>query len=97
MTGTGSPAGAVRRHVVVRGRVHGVGFRASVARRAVTLGLAGYVRNCPDGSVEAVFEGEPAAVEAVVAWCGEGPALARVAGVEVRDEPPAGERAFLVR
>lgn len=97
MSETEPAAASVRRRVVVRGRVQGVGFRASVARRATTSGLSGYVRNCSDGSVEAVFEGQVAAVEALVAWCGDGPGLARVTAVEVRDEPPAGDRAFLVR
>ena len=92
-----SPGGAVRRRVVVRGRVHGVGFRASCARRAAQLGLAGHVRNRADGAVEAVFEGDPSAVDAVVAWCHDGPALAEVTGVEVSEEAPLGEAAFAVR
>jgi acylphosphatase len=59
--------------------------------------LAGSVRNRADGTVEAVFEGSPDAVAAMVAWCREGPTLARVTTVDVTDEEPAGERAFDVR
>lgn len=86
--------GVVRRRVVVRGAVQGVGFRASCARRAEALGLAGSVRNRPDGTVEAVFEGDPDAVDSMVAWCRGGPPMARVAGVEVSDEAPRGEAGF---
>jgi acylphosphatase len=85
---------AVRRRVVVRGLVQGVGFRVSCARRAQRLGLAGAVRNCPDGTVEAAFEGPPDAVEAMVAWCRQGPPMAEVSGVEVLSEEPRGERGF---
>jgi acylphosphatase len=86
----------VRRRVVVRGRVQGVGFRASCARRAQSLGVGGRVRNLSDGTVEAVFEGPAPDVEAMVAWCREGPAWARVKGVDVSDEPATGEGAFQV-
>jgi acylphosphatase len=82
----------VRRvRVVVRGRVQGVFFRASCRRRASDLGLAGWVRNRADGAVEAVFEGEPGAVEAMLAWCREGPPDASVEAVDVGEEPPVGE------
>ena len=92
----GHNATVVRRRVVVAGRVHGVGFRLSCARRAQALGVAGSVSNRPDGTVEAVFEGEPAAVEAMVAWCRQGPPMAHVAGVDVYEEAPAGLRQFAV-
>jgi acylphosphatase len=85
-----------RVHVGVTGRVQGVFFRATCARRAVDLGLAGWVRNAADGSVEAVFEGPDEDVEAIVAWCRTGPAGARVEDVRVREEPPSGERGFRV-
>lgn len=94
---TADRAGAVRRHVLVHGRVQAVGFRASCARRALQAGLGGWVRNTPDGSVEAVFEGDAGEVEALVSWCGTGPSLARVARVEVNDEAPQGERGFTIR
>jgi acylphosphatase len=77
----------IRRRVIVHGFVQGVGFRVSVARRARDRGVAGSVRNRPDGTVEAVFEGEPDAVDALVRFCGEGPRGARVTNVEVVDEP----------
>jgi len=83
--------------VVIDGRVQGVGFRASCARRAVDAGLAGWVRNLPDGRVEAVFEGPVGAVEAVVAWCRQGPPLARVTRVTADTEPVVSERGFTVR
>jgi len=93
----GPPPDTVRRRVVVHGRVQGVGFRASCARRADVAGLGGWVRNTGDGSVEAVFEGPPAAVEGLVAWCGQGPPMAQVRAVEVRSEEPVGDHGFTVR
>ena len=91
------PAGIVRRRALVTGRVQAVGFRASCARRAVTAGVSGWVRNTDAGEVEAVFEGVPDAVDALVAWCHDGPPLARVSRVEVMDEPPRGDSGFTVR
>lgn len=86
----------VRRRVVVHGLVHGVGFRASCARRAQALGLSGSVRNCPEGTVEAVFEGSVPAVAEMVEWCRSGPALARVSDIEVSEEPPRRGNGFIV-
>jgi acylphosphatase len=88
---------AARRRVIVRGRVQGVGFRFSVARAAETRGVAGWVGNRPDGSVEAVFEGRPEEVAALVRLCTEGPRGAAVADVEVFDEEPEGLSEFDVR
>ncbi|MDP9295167.1 MAG: acylphosphatase [Actinomycetota bacterium] len=76
-----------RVRVVVRGLVQGVFFRASAARLARELGLAGSVSNRPDGAVEAIFAGEPDAVERMIAWCRRGPELAEVDSVEVSEEP----------
>ena len=87
----------VRRHVVVRGRVQGVGFRVSLASRAQARGVGGWVRNRADGTVEAVLEGDVAAVDAVVAWCREGPRGARVDVVDVVDEEAEGLTLFDVR
>jgi len=87
----------IRRRVVVHGRVQGVGFRVSVARRAEQRRLAGWVRNRPDGDVEAVFEGEPEAVESLVRFCRDGPRGASVEQVEVTDEEPEGLSWFDVR
>jgi acylphosphatase len=87
----------VRRvHVGITGRVQGVFFRATCARRASELGLAGWVRNAHDGSVEAVFEGPGDAVDAMIAWCREGPPGASIEDVTVREEPTTGERGFHV-
>ncbi len=86
-----------RVRVLVSGRVQGVFYRATCAARARELGVAGWVRNLPDGRVEAAFEGEDAAVDAMVAWCREGPPYARVEGVEVIQEEPLGGAGFRVR
>jgi acylphosphatase len=94
---TGGHEPAVRRRVVVAGQVQAVGFRASCQHRALTAGLGGFVRNLPDGRVEAAFEGVPHAVDGLVAWCRDGPPLARVTAVAVTDETPVGETAFVVR
>ena len=72
-------------------------FRAYAEDRAAELGVAGWVRNEPDGSVTGHFEGEPAAVDALVAWCRNGPRLARVDGVDVRDAAARGATGFTVR
>jgi acylphosphatase len=87
----------VRRHTVVRGRVQGVGFRMFVASRAQARGVAGWVRNCSDGAVEAALEGERGAVDAVIAACEDGPRGANVSGVDVSDEEPEGLRGFEIR
>lgn len=87
----------VRRRVVVSGRVQGVWFRDTCRREALARGVRGWVRNLPTGEVEAVFEGDEAAVDAMVAWCHHGPPRAVVTGVRVTDEPPRGEAGFSVR
>ena len=70
-----------RLHVVVRGRVQGVGFRYATCDMARELGVAGWVRNLPGGDVEAEFQGPRAKLEAALAWCGHGPRVAHVASV----------------
>lgn len=90
-------AAYVRAHVFVSGLVQGVFFRSSTQRVARDLGLAGWVRNLPDGRVEAVFEGDEASVRRAVEWCWKGPSGASVAGVEVRYEPVEGEADFSIR
>jgi acylphosphatase len=87
----------VRRRVVVSGRVQGVWFRESCRQEAEARGVAGWVHNRPDGKVEAAFEGEPDAVEALVGWCSIGPIRARVVRVEVIEELPLGDSGFAVR
>jgi acylphosphatase len=86
-----------RRRVIVHGSVQGVGFRYTLARAARDRGAAGWVRNCPDGTVEAVFEAEPEAMESLVQLAGEGPRGAEVQRVEVLDEDPEGLSSFEVR
>ena len=87
----------IRRRVIVRGLVQGVFFRDSVRRRAVAASVTGWVRNNPDGSVEAAFEGDPGAVERLVAYCREGPRGAYVDSVGVVDEEPLGLETFEIR
>jgi len=77
--------------------VQGVFFRASCAERARALGLAGWVRNLPDGRVEVVAEGDAGAVDTIIAWCREGPRLARIERVDLRWEEPIGDVGFRVR
>ncbi|MFB6167424.1 MAG: acylphosphatase [Haloferacaceae archaeon] len=86
-----------RRHVFVTGRVQGVGFRATTRRHADQHGVDGWVRNLDDGRVEAVFEGPPDAVSAMVEFCHEGSRAARVDDVAVEAEPPEGVEGFAVR
>lgn len=76
---------AVIVHIVVHGRVQGVGYRAFVEREAGKRQLAGWVRNCRDGSVEAVFKGEPETIEDMIDVCRRGPFTARVDAVNRRD------------
>jgi acylphosphatase len=88
---------AVRRRVVVSGRVQGVWFRESCREQASLQGVSGWVRNRADGGVEAVFEGPEPAVDRLVEWCRHGPRRARVERFEVHDERLVGERGFAVR
>jgi acylphosphatase len=87
----------VRRRVTVSGRVQGVAFRASTRAEARRRGVDGWVQNRADGSVEAVFEGAAAEVDALVSWCRAGPRFARVEGVVVEEEAPEGLAGFEVR
>lgn len=87
----------IRRRAVVYGRVQGVFFRDSTRERARAHGVAGWVYNRPDGSLEAVLEGPPDAVERVVRFLETGPPQARVDSVSVSEEAPEGLRRFDVR
>ena len=87
----------IRRRIVVHGHVQGVFFRDSVRRVAQQRGVSGWAANRPDGTVEAVFEGEPDAVERLVDLCREGPRGARVDSVDITDEPPEHLSGFAVR
>jgi acylphosphatase len=90
-------AETVRRRVVVHGDVQGVFFRDTTRRQASSRGVTGWVTNRSDGAVEAVFEGQPEAVESLVRFCHEGPRGARVERVDVSDEEPEGLASFEVR
>jgi acylphosphatase len=86
-----------RVRVRIHGRVQGVFFRAEARSRAESLGIAGWVRNAPDGNVEALLEGEPDRVDSMVEWCRRGPSGAQVTEVEVfEEEAGQAERGFRV-
>lgn len=87
----------IRKRVIVHGRVQGVFFRDTARRLAQSRGLGGSVRNRPDGTVEAVFEGDAEAVESMVRWSRQGPRGAAVEEVEVSDEEPEGLTEFRIR
>jgi acylphosphatase len=86
-----------RARVYVSGMVQGVFFRYETRERARSRSLAGWVRNLPDGRVEAVFEGPTEAVESMVRWCRQGPRGAQVTEVEMSEEDPEGLDSFDVR
>jgi acylphosphatase len=87
-----------RVRAIVTGRVQGVAYRASTVFEARGLGLTGWVRNLPDGAVELEAQGDDAVVDALLAWCADGPPAARVAGVSVEErDVVAGERGFVQR
>lgn len=81
----------LRAHAIIHGRVQGVFFRASARDEALRIGVGGWVRNLPDGSVEALFEGETRKVEEALGWCHKGPPGARVTSVDISYEPYKGE------
>ncbi len=85
-----------RVHLLVSGRVQGVFYRAECESIALSLGLSGFVRNLPDGRVEAVFEGNDSDVDSAVDRCRSGSKLARVEEVEVEETPPSGGRGFRI-
>jgi len=87
----------IRRRVIVHGFVQGVFFRDTVRRQAVSAGVSGWVRNGRDGTVEAVFEGDPDAVERLIAFCHQGPRGARVDRVDIAAEDPGGLTGFSIR
>ena len=94
---TGPYPAAVRRRVRVTGLVQGVTYRDSTRREAERLAVAGWVRNLPDGAVEAELEGPERAVDALVRWMHDGPRSARVDAVQVEAVPPTGDPGFRVR
>ena len=87
----------IRNHVLISGQVQGVCFRDACRRLALQHGVSGWVRNLPDGRVEAVLEGPPDGVHHLVEWAHDGPAAATVTGVAVREERPEGLGDFAIR
>ncbi len=83
----------IRRRTLISGRVQGVAFRHYTRNQAEKVGVDGWVRNLPDGRVEAVFEGDAEQVEHMVRWCRNGPPSAHVENVEVKEETPQGNLA----
>lgn len=96
MPNPSSPQQAIRAHVFIAGRVQGVGYRYSTMDEATRLGVNGWVRNVPDGRVEAVFEGTRNTVESMICWCHNGPTAAIVQDVAVEYEEPEGLLGFKI-
>ncbi len=86
----------IRRRVLIHGRVQGVFFRDSIRRRARELGVSGWARNRPDGTVEAVLEGQPEAVQEILQFAETGPPHAQVTRTEVTEEPLEGLTNFSI-
>ena len=80
-----------RAHLRISGSVQGVFFRASTRDMATGLGLGGWVKNSPDGNVEAVFEGDEEKVKEAIEWCRKGPSFSNVTDVRIEQEEPTGE------
>lgn len=87
----------IRYRVLISGRVQGVYFRGTCRQMALAHGVTGWVRNLPDGRVEAVFEGPADGVERLLEWSRQGPAWAIVSGVSVQAERPEGHGEFLIK
>ncbi len=83
--------GKARAHVLISGKVQGVFYRVNTKRMADKLGVKGWIRNLPDGRVEAVFEGDEEAVKRLISWCWIGPPGAKVTNIEVEWEEYLGE------
>ena len=90
-----------RVHIVVSGRVQGVGYRASACDKAKSLGITGWVRNLPEGTVEILAEGDEPSIAAFINWCRNGPRWARIDDVqvsdEVRKEDSSGYSVFIIK
>jgi acylphosphatase len=94
----GKDAERLRAQVIIHGIVQGVFFRAATRDEARRIGVGGWVRNLPDGTVQALFEGEKKKVEEIIGWCHKGPPGAHVTGVDISWEPYRGEhRQFDIR
>lgn len=87
----------IRVHIIVSGIVQGVGYRYSTYNQAKQLGIYGWVRNLPDGRVEAVFEGKKAEVEKILSWCHQGSLSAEVENVAIEYQVPQGLTSFEIK
>ncbi|HEX2828298.1 MAG TPA: acylphosphatase [Burkholderiales bacterium] len=87
----------IARHLVVRGRVQGVGFRFHMRAEAVRLGVSGWVRNRSDGTVEALVQGDQGSVDRLIAWTRRGPSSAQVTDLEIEERAPAEFDGFASR
>lgn len=97
MADSGAPQPEVRARLLISGRVQGVGYRISTLEAAQRLSLRGWVRNLPDGRVEAVLEGLADPVLTLIRWCKQGPPAADVHSVTVTYEAPVGEETFRIQ
>jgi acylphosphatase len=85
------------KRLIIRGRVQGVGYRYAMVDAAMTSGVTGWVRNRRDGSVEALVQGEPTAIESIIAWCRRGPSTARVSAVDLIEASEESANGFELR
>jgi acylphosphatase len=97
MQNSSAPQEQIRAHIFVSGRVQGVGYRYSTLHQAQRLGVNGWVRNLPDGRVEAIFEGSRTVVDEIIRWCHKGPTAAVVKDVAVEYEELEGLQGFETR
>ncbi|MCT7950412.1 acylphosphatase [Ancylothrix sp. C2] len=84
----------IRTHLIISGKVQGVGYRYYTAQQAKQLGITGWVKNLPDGRVEAIFEGNKQAITDMINWCHQGPPAAEVTEVTINHEKPQGCNQF---
>jgi acylphosphatase len=87
----------IARHLVIRGRVQGVGFRFHMHAEAMRLGVAGWVRNRSDGTVEALVQGDQGAVDRLIAWARRGPSSSKVTDVDIEERTPVALEDFATR
>jgi acylphosphatase len=84
----------IRTHLIISGKVQGVGYRYYTAQQAKKLGITGWVKNLPDGRVEAIFEGTQQTITEMINWCRQGPSAAQVTDITINHEKPQGHKKF---